>query len=54
MRDLRCMSFVGKDHGYIIAAGCQGIMLKVDTEKGRVVEKVLMTRHVLLVKADSE
>ena len=40
MRDLRCMSFVGKDHSHIITAGCQGVILKLDVEKGRVIEKV--------------
>ena len=43
MRDLRCMSFLGKDNVFIIVAGCQDVMLKIDVEKGRVVEKVLRT-----------
>ena len=40
MRDLRCMSLVGKDSSHVVAAGCQNTMLKVDVEKGRVVEAV--------------
>ena len=34
------MSYMGKDYDTIIAAGCQNVMLKVDVEKGRVIEKV--------------
>ena len=40
MRDLRCMSFVGKDNSHVVVAGCQSTMLKVDAEKGRVIEAV--------------
>lgn len=39
-KNLRCTSFVGKDHGQIIAAGCQREILKIDVEKGRVIDKV--------------
>ena len=34
------MSYVGKGHSHIIVAGCQDTMLKVDIEKGRVIEMV--------------
>ena len=40
MRDLRCMSYLGKDNSTIIVAGCQDVMLKIDVEKGRIVEEV--------------
>ena len=40
MRDLRCMSYLCKDHNHIIVAGCQDTMLKIDVEKGRIVETV--------------
>ena len=39
-RDLRCMSYMGKDYSSIIIAGHQNVMLKVDVEKGQVVEEV--------------
>ena len=41
MKDLRCMSYLGKDNAMIIAAGCQDVMFKIDIEKGRVVEEVI-------------
>ena len=40
MRDLRCMSYLGKGNATIIVAGCQDIMLKIDVEKGKIVEQV--------------
>ena len=40
MKDLRCMSYLGKDNALLIAAGCQNTMFKIDIEKGRVVEEV--------------
>ena len=40
MRDLRCMGYMGKDHNQIVVAGCQNTMLKIDIEKGRVIEVV--------------
>ena len=40
MKDLQCMSFVGKDLGNVIAAGRQNIMVRVDVEKGRVLDRV--------------
>jgi hypothetical protein len=39
MKDLRCVSFVGKDHSHIIAAGCQKEIVKIDVEKGKLIEK---------------
>jgi hypothetical protein len=43
MDDLRCMGYMGTDNAFIIVAGCQGTMLKIDVEKGRVVERVIPT-----------
>ena len=40
MNDLRCMSYVGKEFGQIVVAGCQDKMLKIDVEKGRILELV--------------
>ena len=34
------MSYMGKDYSSIIVAGHQNVMLKVDVEKGQVVEEV--------------
>ena len=48
MVNLCCMSFLGKDDGEILVAGCQNVMYKIDVEKGAVVEEVsvinLLTR----------
>ena len=35
------MSYLGKDNATIVVAGCQGVMLKIDIEKGRVVQEVI-------------
>lgn len=42
MTDLRCMSYIGKDHAHVIVAGCQDVMLKINVEKGQVVAVVGM------------
>jgi hypothetical protein len=42
MKNLSCMSYLGKGNASIIAAGCQNIMLKIDIEKGIVTEEVHM------------
>lgn len=40
MADLRCMSFLGKDTGTILVAGCQNVMYKVDVPSGQIVQQV--------------
>jgi PAB-dependent poly(A)-specific ribonuclease subunit 2 len=40
MRDLQCMSFIGKDQSQLLVAGCQDVMFKIDVEKGKVLESV--------------
>ena len=40
MKDLCCMSYLGKDNAFIIAAGRQDKMFKIDIEKGQIVEEV--------------
>ena len=51
------MSYMGKDYSSIIVAGHQKIMLKIDTEKGQVVEEVRLLQvkmmDGLLKKLDS-
>lgn len=37
---LQCMSFLGKDASEILVAGCQGVMYKIDVDKGVVVQSV--------------
>ena len=48
MKNLSCMSYMGKGNGYVVVAGCQNVMLKIDIEKGRIVEEVYMTISRLL------
>ena len=43
MRNLSCMSYMGKGNVSIVVAGCQNVMLKVDVERGRIVEEVCIT-----------
>lgn len=40
MVELRCMSFLGKDTGTILVAGCQNIMYKVDVPSGQILQLV--------------
>lgn len=40
MVELRCMSFLGKDTGMILVAGCQSVMYKVDVLSGQLVQQV--------------
>ena len=40
MKDLCCMSYLGKDNAVIIVAGCQNTMFKIDVDKGRILEEV--------------
>lgn len=40
MVELRCMSFLGKDSGMILVAGCQSVMYKVDVLSGQIVQQV--------------
>lgn len=40
MKDLRCMSYVGKGLGTIIAAGCQNVMLKIGVDNGKIIDEV--------------
>jgi len=47
MKDLRCMSFMSKDRSVVVVAGCQNVMLKVDLEKGKVIERASMSPIVL-------
>lgn len=35
------MSYLGKDNATIVVAGCQDVMLKIDIEKGRIVQEVI-------------
>lgn len=39
MVELRCMSFLGKDTGMILVAGCQNVMYKVDVLSGQLVQQ---------------
>ena len=48
MKDLRCMSFLGRDQARIVVAGCQDVMFKIDIEKGTIVEQVQFFAQVLL------
>ena len=34
------MSYLGKSNAFIVAAGCQSTMLKIDIERGRIVDEV--------------
>ena len=42
MRNLSCMSYMGKGNAFIVVAGCQNVMQKIDVERGRIVEEVCM------------
>lgn len=55
MQDLRCMSFVGKEQNHLVVAGCQNGMLKIDVERGKILEIVcgLRTAHCALLKSHS-
>ena len=47
MKNLSCMSYVGKGNAFIVVAGCQDVMLKIDVERGRIIEEVYMDLYVL-------
>ncbi len=34
------MSYLGKGNAFIVVAGCQSTMTKIDIERGRIVEEV--------------
>jgi len=40
MKNLSCMSYLGKGNASIVVAGCQSTMIKIDIERGRIVEEV--------------
>lgn len=40
MKNLSCMSYLGKGNAFIVVAGCQSTMTKIDIERGRIVEEV--------------
>lgn len=40
MTDLQCMSFLSKNNGEILVAGCQRDMYKIDVDKGVIVQQV--------------
>ena len=40
MKDLCCISFLGKGNGELLVAGRQDDIYKIDIEQGRVIEKV--------------
>lgn len=40
MKNLSCMSYLGKGNAFIVVAGCQSTMSKIDIERGRIVEEV--------------
>lgn len=40
MKDLRCMSFTANGPNEILAAGCQKTMMRIDVEKGEIIDTV--------------
>lgn len=50
MRKLCCMTFVRKDSPFILVAGCQRTMYKIDVEKGRVVEEIAANADYTMMK----
>ena len=40
MKDLCCLSFLGKGNGEVLVAGRQDEMYKIDIEQGQITEKV--------------
>ena len=54
MKNLSCMSYIGKGNAFIVVAGCQGIMLKVDIERGRIVEEVYTDEYFHGEAADAQ
>jgi len=40
LKDLRCMTFTSKGASEILVAGCQNVMLKIDVDKGEVLQTV--------------
>ena len=45
MKDLCCISFLGKGNGELLVAGRQDDIYKIDIEQGRVTEKVGRILH---------
>lgn len=50
MVHLSCMSFLGKDNSYILVAGCQKVMFKVDVQQGSIVEKMPANSEYIMMK----
>ncbi|MCJ1419496.1 poly(A)-specific ribonuclease [Xylographa parallela] len=50
MRNLSCMSYMGKGNVSIVVAGCQNVMLKVDVERGRIVEEIPTEHEYTMIK----
>lgn len=52
MKNLSCMSYLGKGNAFIVVAGCQSTMMKVDVERGRIVDEVHSTLDEEVVDAE--
>ena len=50
MEKLCCMSFLRKDSPFILVAGGQSPMYKIDVEKGQVVEEIPANAHYTMMK----
>ncbi|MCJ1380114.1 poly(A)-specific ribonuclease [Xylographa soralifera] len=50
MRDLSCMSYMGKGNAFFVVAGCQNVMLKIDIERGRIVEEIPTEHEYTMMK----
>ena len=52
MRNLCCMSFLGKESCEILVAGCQSVMYKIDVERGKVIQEVKCKGKITVFPAD--
>ena len=50
MKNLCCMTFLGKDNQFILAAGCQKIMYKIDADRGQIVEAIPTDSEYTILK----
>ncbi|KAL9603784.1 MAG: hypothetical protein Q9219_000893 [cf. Caloplaca sp. 3 TL-2023] len=50
MTDLQCMSFLGKDAPEVLVAGCQGVMYRIDIDRGVIVKEVSARHEYMLMR----
>ncbi|MCJ1313152.1 poly(A)-specific ribonuclease [Agyrium rufum] len=50
MTDLRCMSYMGRTHSVIVVGGCQTTLLKIDVERGTIIENIPSKHEYTMMK----